>query len=90
MIRNLFYLSLGIFGGFWLIWPGITSKEGWECASGIALNVERNQIDSNTFLEDINRKLKISSAISPKFLLKSERLGRMDKFRILGDACFRN
>tara|TARA_Y100001968_G_C18786736_1_gene449273 strand:+ start:232 stop:504 length:273 start_codon:yes stop_codon:yes gene_type:complete len=90
MKRNLFYLILGIFGGVWFVWPGIASKNGWQCARDIALNVERNQIDSNTFLEDINRKLKISSAISPKFLLKAEKLGQMDKIRILGDACFRN
>ena len=89
MIRNLFYLILGIMGGFWVVWPGIVSKDGWQCAKDIALNIDQSQGSPNSFVEDINRKLKISSAISPKFILKSERLDTMDKIRILGDACFR-
>ena len=40
-------------------------------------------------IEDIDRKLKIGSAVSAKTLFKAENLGPMDKLRIAGDACFR-
>ena len=78
-----------MFGGLWLVWPGVASKEGWECAKDIISNSEEDPKDSVSLLEDIQRKLKLSAALSPKTLLKADNLGHMDKFRIVGDACFR-
>ena len=89
MFRNLFFIFLGLFGGLWLVWPGISTKVGWECSKDIVFNAEKEPTDSVSFLQSLQRKLKISSAVSPKTLLKAENLGPMDKFRIIGDACFR-
>ena len=71
------------------MWPGVSSKNGWVCAKDIVLNVENNAKDSKSILADFQRKLKLSSAISPKALLKADDFTLMDKFRIVGDACFR-
>ena len=89
MVRNLFFVLLGIFGGLWLVWPGVASKEGWDCTKDIILNSEEEPKDSVSLLEDLQRKIRLSAALSPKTLLKAENLGPMDKFRIVGDACFR-
>ena len=89
MTRNLFFTSLGIFIGVWIIWPGVTTTKGWKCAKDIALNSDKVSSDSQDPLQSIRRKLKVTSALSPKTLLRSENLGKMDKVRILGDACFR-
>ncbi len=89
MYRNLFFLSLGAFGGLWLAWPGIITNTGWSCAKDIVTNVERKPTDVQSLLDDFERKLKIGSAVSPQTLLKGENLKAMDKLRILGDACFR-
>ncbi len=89
MIRNLFFSLIGLFGGLWLVWPGISSSKGWECASDIVMNAEKEPTDSISLLESIQRKLKLSSAVSTKTLLKADNLGAMEKFRIVGDACFR-
>ena len=90
MIKNLLIFFLGMFGGLWLIWPGIATQKGWECTNDIIINSEKEPTDSISFLEDLQRKLRLTSAISPKTLLKAENLGMIDKLRILGDACFRS
>ena len=89
MIRNLFFLSFGLFGGLWLVWPGISTKGGWECSKDIVFNADKEPTDSVSFLQSLERKLKISSSLSPKTLFKAENLGPMDKLRVVGDACFR-
>jgi len=89
MTRNLLFTFFGLFGGLWLVWPGIISNKGWECTKDIVLNADQKPTDSQSFLKDLHRKLKITTSLSPKTLLKSEKLGPMDKFRVVGDACFR-
>ncbi len=89
MFRNLLFFSLGALGGFWVVWPGIITNQGWTCAKDIVSNVEKKPTDAQSFFDDIERKLKIGSAVSPQVLLKAENLGSMEKLRILGDACFR-
>ena len=89
MLKNLFFFLLGLYGGLWLVWPGIITQKGWECSKDIVFNSEKEPTDAQTFLDDLKRKLRLSSALSTKTLLKAEDLGRMDKFRIIGDACFR-
>ena len=89
MIRNCFFIFIGLFGGFWLVWPGIATDVGWKCAMDIVLNSEKESNDPESFLKDLQRKLKLTSAVSPKTLLKAETLEPIEKFRIVGDACFR-
>ena len=89
MIRNFFFVLLGLFGGLWLAWPGVSSKKGWDCTKDIVLNSEEEPKDSQSFLDDLKRKLRLTAALSPKTLLQAENLGPMDKIRIVGDACFR-
>ncbi len=78
MIRNLFFLFLGLLGGLWFVWPGIIKQENWVCAKDIVVKAQREQIDIRTAL-----------AISPRHLIKRKKLGTKDKLRIVGDACFR-
>ena len=89
MFRNLLFLSLGALGSFCLVWPGIITNEGWRCMKDIVVNSQKKPLDRQSFFEDIDRKLKIGSAVSAKTLFKAENLGPMDKLRIAGDACFR-
>ncbi len=78
MFRNLFFLSLGLVGGLWLIWPGIVTKESWSCAKDVVIKSQKEQIDIRTVL-----------AASPRHLINRKQLGPRDKLRIIGDACFR-
>ena len=89
MTRNFFFIFFGLFSGLWLVWPGIVSNKGWKCATDIALNVDKKPIDSQSFLKGMQRKLKLTTSLSPKTLLRSDNLGPMEKFRVVGDACFR-
>ena len=90
MIRNFFFISLGFFGGLWLAWPGISTNKGFRCAKDIVLNAETKPSDSMSVLGDVRRKLKITTAVSPKTLLKANSLDPLDKLRIVGDTCFRS
>ena len=90
MIRNLFFISLGFFGGLWLAWPGISTNKGLRCAKDIVLNSETKPTDTLSVLGDVRRKLKITTAVSPKTLLKANSLDPLDKLRIVGDVCFRS
>ncbi len=89
MIRNLFFSLVGLFGAFWVVWPGIVTQKGWDCTKDIVTNADKEPIDSQSFLEDIQRKIILSSSISAKTLLKADNLSSMEKLRIVGDACFR-
>ena len=90
MIRNFFFIFLGFFGGLWLAWPGIATNKGLLCVKDIVLNAETNPTDPISALGDVRRKLKITTSVSPKILLKAKSLDPMDKLRIVGDACFRS
>ena len=90
MIRNLFFICLGIFGGLWLAWPGISTNKGLRCAKDIALNAETKPTGTSSILGDVRRKLKITTAVSPKTLLKVKSLDPLEKLRIVGDVCFRS
>ena len=89
MIRNAFFILIGLFGGLWLAWPGVTDTKGWECSKEMIFNTDKDSKDSQEFLGSLKRKFKLSTAISPKALLRAEDLSTMDKLRIVGDACFR-
>jgi len=89
MIRNLFFLILGAFSSLFLIWPQIITTKGWECTKDVieSSNEELNDIES--FVESLPNRIKLSLSVSPKTLLKRENLTRIEKLRIIGDACFR-
>ncbi len=89
MIRNLFFLIFGLFGGLWFIWPQIITIKGWECAKDIVLTSNEELTDVESFVESLPNKIKLGLAISPKTLLKRENLSRIEKLRIVGDTCFR-
>ena len=89
MIRNLFFLILGAFSGLWFIWPQVITTEGWECAKDVVKSSDEDLTDIESLVESLPNKIKLGLAISPKTLLKRENLTRIEKLRIVGDACFR-
>ena len=89
MIKNLFFLILGLFGGIWFVWPEIITTKGWECAKDIVVSSSEELTDVESFVESLPNKIKLGLAISPKTLLKRENLTRIEKLRIVGDTCFR-
>ena len=89
MIRNFLFFLFGLFGGLWLVWPGVSTSKGWDCTKDIIFNSDKEPTDSASFLEDLTRKLKLSSAVSTKTLLKAETLNPLEKLRIAGEASFR-
>ncbi len=89
MLKNFILFSLGLFGGLWIAWPGISTSQGWECAKDTILTSRKENRESKSIVENIRRQLRIGSAVTPKTLLKGENLHPMEKLRIVGDACFR-
>ena len=89
MIRNLFFLILGVFSGFWFLWPQIITTKGWECTKDIIASSNEELTDIESLVESLPNRIKLGLAVSPKTLLKRENLTRIEKLRIIGDACFR-
>ncbi len=89
MIRNLFFLILGIFGGLWFVWPQIFTNEGWECSKDVIASSYEDLTDIESLVESLPNRIKVGLALSPRTLLKREDLTRIEKLRIVGDACFR-
>ena len=89
MIRNLFFIILGAFGGLWFIWPQIITTKGWECVKDVVVSSNEELTDIESLVESLPNKIKLGLAISPKTLLKRESLTRKEKMRIVGDTCFR-
>ena len=89
MIRNLFFLILGAFSGIWFIWPQIITTQGWECTKDVVASSNEDLTDIESFVESLPNRIKLGLAVSTKTLLKRENLSRIDKLRIVGDACFR-
>ena len=89
MIRNFFFLLIGIFSGLWFIWPQIITTKGWDCTKDIVASSSEDLTDIESLIESLPNKIKVGLAISPKTLLKRDNLTRIEKLRIVGDACFR-
>ena len=89
MIRNLFFLILGAFGSLWFIWPQIITTKGWECTKDVVASSNEELTDIESLVESLPSKIKLGLAVSTKTMLKRENLTRIEKIRILGDACFR-
>ena len=78
MLKSLFLLIIGCFGGLWLAWPGLTNKDNLSCAVEIIQKTQDDRTDIRALL-----------AISPRYILKKTNLTALDKLRIMGNACFR-
>ena len=89
MIRNLFFLILGAISGIFFIWPQIITTKGWECTKDIVSSSNEDLTDIESIVESLPNRIKLGLAVSPKTLLKRENLTRIEKLRIVGDACFR-
>ena len=89
MIRNLFFLTLGAFSGIWFIWPQIITTNGWECTKDVIASSNEDLTDIESLVESLPNRIKLGLAVSPKTLIKRENLTRIEKLRIVGDACFR-
>ncbi len=89
MIRNLFFLILGVFGGLWFVWPQIITTKGWECTKDVVLSSNEELTDVESLIESLPNRIKLGLSVSPKALMKRENLTRIEKLRIVGDACFR-
>jgi len=89
MIRNLFFFIIGSLSGLWFIWPQIITTEGWACARDVVESKDEELTDIESLVESLPNRIKLGLAISPKTLLKRENLTRIEKLRIVGDACFR-
>ena len=89
MIRNLFFLILGAFSGIWFIWPQIITTKGWECTKNIIASSNEELTDIESLVESLPNRIRLGLAVSPKTLLKREDLTRIEKLRVVGDACFR-
>ena len=89
MIRNLFFLILGVFSGLWFVWPQIFTTKGWECTKDIIDSSSEELTDIESLVESLPNRIKLGLAVSPKTLLKRDDLTNIEKLRIVGDACFR-
>ena len=89
MIRNLFFFVLVAFSGLWFIWPQIITTKGWECTKDVIASSNEELTDIESLVESLPNKIKLGLAVSPKTLIKRENLTRIEKLRIVGDACFR-
>ena len=89
MIRNLLFLILGAFSGIWFIWPQIITSKGWECTKDVISSSNEELTDIESLVEALPNRIKLGLAVSTKTLLKRENLTRIEKLRIVGDACFR-
>ena len=89
MIRNLFFFILGTFSGLWFIWPQIITTKGWECTKDVNASSNEELTDIESLVESLPKRIKIGLTVSTKTLLKRDSLTRIEKLRIVGDACFR-
>ena len=89
MLRNLLFLSLGVSSGLWFVWPHIFSTKGWECTKDLIASSNEELTDIESLVESLPNRIKLGLAVSTKTLLKRDNLTRIEKLRIVGDACFR-
>ena len=89
MIRNLFFLIIGVFSGIWFVWPQIPTSKGWECTKNVISSSNEELTDIESLVESLPNRIRLGLAVSPKTLIKREDLTRIEKLRVVGDACFR-
>ena len=77
-MRFFLFLSLGIFAGLCLSWPGLIIPENWKCFNEIIVKSAEDKISLKAALE-----------ISPSYFLKAKNKKTTYKIRIVADACFR-
>ena len=69
--------------------PQIITTKGWECTKDVIASSNEDLTDIESLVESLPNRIKLGLALSPKTLLKREDLTRIEKLRIVGDACFR-
>ena len=77
-MRFFLLISLGIFAGLYLSWPGLVIPSNWKCFNDIIAKSAKDKISFKAALE-----------ISPSYLLMGKNKNKASKIRILADACFR-
>ena len=77
-MRFFLFLSLGLFAGLCLSWPGLVIPENWKCFNDIIAKSVEDKISLKAALE-----------ISPNYFLKAKNKKKTSKIRIVADACFR-
>ena len=77
-MRSFLFLSLGIFVGLCLSWPGLILPENWKCFNDIIGKSAEDKISLKAALE-----------ISPSYVIKGKNKKMTSKIRIVADACFR-
>ena len=60
-MRSFFFLSCGIFIGFYLSWPGILISKNWKCFNDIIAKSAEDKISIKAVLE-----------VSPNYLIKGK------------------
>ena len=78
MMRFIWFLIFGFFGGLYLSWPGLVIPGNWKCFNDIIAKSAEDKISLKAALE-----------ISPSYLLKGKNKKTSSKIRIVADACFR-
>jgi len=63
--------------------------KGWECTKDVIASSNEDLTDMESLIESLPNRIKLGLAVSPRTLLKRENLTRIEKLRIVGDACFR-
>ena len=77
-MRFFLLLSLGIFIGLFLSWPGLLTPKNWKCFNEIITKIAEDKISFKAALE-----------ISPSYLLNGKNKKTSSKIRFVADACFR-
>ena len=77
-MRTSFLLLSGLVFGLWTSWPGIVIPINWKCFKDVIEKSSKEQIS-----------LKAALAVSPKYILKGNRINNNSKIRVVFDACFR-
>ena len=77
-MKNFLLLSLGVFAGLCLSWPGIVISRNWKCFNDIIAKSSDDKISFKAVME-----------VSPSYLIKSKNKNMSSKIRVVADACFR-
>tara|TARA_Y100001968_G_scaffold224570_1_gene207255 strand:- start:935 stop:1171 length:237 start_codon:yes stop_codon:yes gene_type:complete len=78
MIKIFFLIALGLIGGLWIPWPGITKTQNWDCAIDVVSKSNGERVDMRTLM-----------SINLGNVFRKDNNGILGRLRIVGNACFR-
>jgi len=78
MIKAFIFLGIGLFGGLWIAWPGITNKSNWSCVQEVITSSRRQKANIRSLM-----------AVSPRHILQKESKTSLGNLRLVSDTCFR-